>query len=80
VVKVVFSRHLYRLEAVQAAAEVYADFADIGLEVGDDEVRVTLADPDPEIGDELYDAFCNHALFESIVGHRAEAGQAEVGG
>lgn len=68
-----FSKSLYALEGVEAAARAYSDLARIVVEDGETEVRVTVSDPHPDFADQVLDAFCNHALFETIVRTRGAA-------
>jgi hypothetical protein len=72
VASVSFHRSLYAPEAVEAAAKAYAALATITLEVHDHEVLARIENVDERVPD-VVDAFCNHALFESIVRVNAEA-------
>ncbi len=72
--RVVFSRSLYRPDAVEATAEAYGGLARIEIDQGEDSIVATLHDPEPDFADELVDAFCNHALHETIVRHRQHNG------
>ena len=67
-----FSRSLYRVDAVEAAAAAYAGCARVEVTLNGSDVTATFEDPDPELGEDLFDAFANHALFETIVRARAD--------
>ncbi len=71
---IIFHRSLYAPEAVQAAAAAYADLARIVLHAHDNDVVAEIDGVDERVPD-VVDAFCNHALYESIVRRQAEAGQ-----
>ena len=69
-----FSRSLYSPDAVAATASAWADVLRVRLETHDSEITVTLSDPHPDLTepfDALCDAFCNHALHETVTRHRA---------
>ncbi len=68
--RIVFARSLYAPEAVAAAAQAYAELCTIELSVGTDAIEVTLSDPDESLADVLVDEFCNHVLYETILGKR----------
>ncbi|GEM_PF-1013077 len=70
-----FSRSLYRVEAVEAAAAVYAGVASVVVTVAGSDIVATFDDPDPDLGEDLFDAFANHALYETVVRERAEAAE-----
>jgi hypothetical protein len=69
--RVLFSRSFYELAGVQAAVEAYAQLARFEIAEHNDDISVTVSEPDPELADTLVDEFCNHALHESIVRRRA---------
>ncbi len=71
--RIALSRSLYRPDAVAAAAAAYGALARIEVAEGEHEVVVTLSDSHPDIPD-LLDAFCNHALYETVLRHRADTG------
>ncbi len=72
-----FSRSIYRLDGIEAAAEAYAGLARITVTPGDTEIVVDLCEPSADIpADELCDAFCNHALFETVRAYRLAVGGA----
>jgi hypothetical protein len=74
---VTFSRSLYRIDGIEAAAAAYAALAQITVTPGESEIVVDLTQPHPDIPpDELRDAFCNHALFETVRLHREVVGGA----
>ena len=64
--QIVFSRSLYLPEAIEATAAKYEQVATASVTTNEYEVQV-LIEADPGYGEELYDSFCNHALFETIV-------------
>ncbi len=68
-----FSRSLYRLDAVEAAAGVYAGVAEVAVTVAGSDIVATFGAPDPQLGEDLFDAFANHVLYETVVRERAEA-------
>ena len=67
-----FHRSLYAPEAVEAAAKADAALATITLEVHDHEVLARIENVDARVPD-VVDAFCNHALFESIARLNADS-------
>jgi hypothetical protein len=72
---VTFSRSLYRIDGIESAAAAYAGLAQITVTPGESEIVVSLAQPHPDIpAQELVDAFCNHALFETVRRHREAVG------
>lgn len=73
--KVVFDGYLYDDEAIGAAAEAYAGIVDVAVEKEGEVTTVTLSNIPEEHADVLKDAFCNHALYETIVRFRSEAGE-----
>jgi hypothetical protein len=64
--RIVFSRSLYLPEAIEATAARFDQVATASISTNEYEVEV-LIEADPGYGEELYDSFCNHALFETIV-------------
>jgi hypothetical protein len=65
--QVSFDRSLYLPEAVEAAALAYAPHAEITLTPTDNGVLAVISgvrEHDPEV---VVNAFCNHALHETIV-------------
>jgi len=72
VASVSFHKSLYAPEAVQAAASAYADLAKIVLQDHDHETLAQIDGVDERVPD-VIDAFCNHALYESIVRRNGEA-------
>ena len=74
---VTFSRSLYRVDGIEAAAAAYAELAEITVIPGDSEVVVRFERPHPDMPrDQLVDAFCNHALFETVRRYRDAMGGA----
>ena len=73
--KVIFDDYLYDQEAVEAAAEAYGHLVDINVERDGEQMTVTLDNIPEEHAGVLKDAFCNHALYETIVRFRSEAGE-----
>ena len=70
-----FSRSLYRLDGIEAAAVAYAELATITVTDGEDEIVVAFAAPHPDLpADQLLDSFSNHALFETIRRYRDAVG------
>lgn len=65
-----FHRSLYLPEAVQAAAEAYADHAKLVVAERGDSTDVTVEVEDPDDLDLIADSFANHALYETIVRSR----------
>lgn len=71
--QVTFDRTLYLPDAVEAAALAYAQHAKIELTPTDDGVSAVISgvgEQDPEL---VANAFCNHALHETIVRLRQAA-------
>jgi hypothetical protein len=71
---IVFSRSLYRPDAVEATADAYKDVARILVTLEDHSIVANVEGINPDVAAEFEDAFCNHALNETIVRHRAEIG------
>ena len=70
--KVTFSRSLYRLDGIEAAAQAYAEIAKIEVTPNDHDIVVMF-----ECEHEGFlDAFCNHALFETVRRYRQTVGGA----
>jgi hypothetical protein len=70
--EIAFDRSLYLPEAVAAAADVYSEHAKIELTQTADAIVAKLSDivgHDPQT---VADAFCNHALYETIIRRRQE--------
>lgn len=71
-----YAQSLYDLEAVRRAADAYVEAeAAVAIEVSVEgpDIVARFVDPDPGYGDELFDAFGNHALFETIAARRGGA-------
>ena len=66
-----FSRSLYDVDAVRAAADAYGGLATIAVKTVGDHVRVEVSEIDPRVADRLVDALCNHALYNTVDRHRA---------
>ena len=69
-----FHRSLYLLEAIQAASEAYGAYGSIEIQAEPTEIQVSFTGFDPRYGEMLYDAFSNHALFETVVRARETLG------
>ena len=67
-----FSRSLYDLGAVQAAAAAYGELATFEVESTDALVTVRLSGLHPGVPD-LLDHFTNHVLFATITARRRSA-------
>lgn len=77
--RMTFDRSLYLSEAVDAAAQAYADYAAIALEPGADAVVAVISDaPEHDLATVAH-AFANHVLFETI-SRRRKAALDEGGG
>ena len=75
--KIVFSRSIYLPDAVQRATQAYGSLAQFVVQTADHEIVVQISEVHPHFQErleELLDAFCNHALFETIVQDRQENG------
>jgi hypothetical protein len=71
--RITFDRSLYSPEAVDAAAQAYADHATIAVTPGPDAVVAELSDAvdlDPQT---VAHAFANHVLYETIARRRQAA-------
>jgi hypothetical protein len=71
--RITFARSLYFPEGVQAAAAVYEGVAQITVDLGPEETVASIIEADPDVADEIVDAFSNQALFETIVRSRRAA-------
>ncbi len=67
-----FSRSLYDLDAVQAAALAYAELATFEVESTESQVTVRVADAHPDVPD-LVEHFTNHVLYATVTGRRRSA-------
>lgn len=73
--EIVFDRSLYLPEAVAAAADAYREHATIEMTESGDAVVVTLSGVVGHDPQTVADAFCNHALYETILRRRREEQQ-----
>ena len=71
--QVAFDGSLYLPDAVEAAAAAYAQYAEIVLTPTDDGVLAVIAGTGEHDPDMVLNAFCNHALHETIVRLRQAA-------
>lgn len=71
---ILFSRSLYAVDAVQAAAEVYAALARVEVVVRAQEIEVCVTELDDKLEANLLDELANHALFETVIRQRASDG------
>ena len=71
--QVTFDRSLYLPEAVEAAAVAYAQHAEIELTPSEDGVRAVISSVGEHDQEMVVNAFCNHALHETIVRLRQAA-------
>lgn len=69
-IAITFSRSLYLPEAVQAAADAFAELAKIEVRVLDGDIEVELDAIDPDVADVIEDELCNHALHQTVVRRR----------
>ena len=65
-----FHHDLYAKDALAAAAAAYDGLLSVELTDGDQSTQARLSEPSEEHGAILYDAFCNHVLFETIQQYR----------
>ena len=67
---VTFDHSIYSPDSISAAVEAYAGLLSVTL--ADDEGATTARfdELDPDEGEMLVDAFCNHVLYESIQRNR----------
>ncbi len=68
--EITFARSLYSPEAVRAAAEAFSQLAKLEVTVSDDEIRLAVSEPDPDVADVLEDELANFALAETVVRSR----------
>lgn len=71
--RITFDRSLYLPEAVEAAAQVYADYAAIAIEAGGDAVVAVISESAEHDLAEVAHAFANHVLYETIARRRQAA-------
>ena len=76
---IVFARSLYSVDAVRAAAEAYAGLARVEVVLHEDEIELRATELDAELGRDLLDELANHALFETVIRHRAGDGGSDAG-
>lgn len=75
--EIVFDRSLYSPEAIAAAAQAYSEHVRIELTQTADAVVAKLSDVVGHDPQTVADAFCNHALYETIIRRRQEERQEE---
>ena len=66
-----FNASLYSREGLESAVSAYSELAEIELQEDKGDILAIFHRADPDFGEELFDSFCNHALFETIVLRRA---------
>ena len=64
--QLVFARSLYARQAVEQAAKDFAELAKIEVTVRDDEVELSITEPDPDVAHVIVDEIANHALFLTV--------------
>ena len=70
-----FSRSLYRMDAVEKAAESFAACGTFAVQTRGEDIVVELTDLHPGLSDRLetlLDEFRNHALFATILAERGD--------
>ena len=67
---VTFDHSIYSPDSISAAVEAYAELLTVTLADADGATTANFNDLDPEDGEMLVDAFCNHVLYESIQRNR----------
>lgn len=75
--RITFDRSLYTPEAIEAAAAIYADYADIALEPANDAVVAVVGDVRGAERDLVEHSFCNFVLQETVVRMRRAAAAEE---
>ena len=73
---VTFDHSIYSPDSIANAAKAYAELLTIALEAGETSTTARFSDLDAEDGPMLVDAFCNHALFETIQRYRTDEASA----
>ncbi len=68
--ELVFSRSLYRPEAVETAARTFGKLARIEVRLEEHQSVVLMEDPHPALADKLADELANHAHHHTIVAER----------
>ena len=76
--RITFDRSLYSPDAVEAAAEAYAEYAKIAVSPGTDAIVAEVSDTGDLDPQTVAHAFCNHVLHETIA-RRRQAALDEVG-
>jgi len=71
--RITFDRSLYLPEAIDAAAQVYADYATIALEPSGEAVVAVISEAAEHDLAEVAHAFSNHVLYETIARRRQAA-------
>ena len=71
--RITFDRSLYLPDAVDAAAQVYADYATIALEPSAEAVVAVISESAEHELVEIAHAFSNHVLYETIARRRQAA-------
>lgn len=65
-----FSRSLYAVGAVEAAAQAFGHLAKLEIRRHENETELVVSEPDPEVAEVLLDEIANHVLFATITRHR----------
>ncbi len=68
--QLLFARSLYAKEAVEQAAKDFAELAKIDVKVRDDEIELSITEPDPDVAPVIVDEIANHALFLTVAATR----------
>jgi len=71
---ILFSKHLYREEALEVAMEAYSGLASFRTDRKGDDILVFIQTFEASHEEQIRDAFCTHVLFETIVKYREATG------
>lgn len=61
-------KRLYSAAGIRAAAEAFAELAQIGIQTDDPHASIQFQDIDPDVEDVIVAEFANFALAETIEG------------
>ncbi len=64
----VFARSLYAPEAVNEAAKAFEHLARLEVNAREDDIELSISDPDPDVADVLLDEIANHVLALTVRG------------
>ena len=68
--RLLFSRSLYAVEAVEASAAAFGHLAKLEVRRHENETELVVSEPDPEVAEVILDEIANYALHATITQRR----------